>query len=561
MPRAIATCCPRVRHPTIGAAQYGVHVMVTRRQRCFICGPLLLIFFVLSQANAATLGSGGVLYASHAKFQQIAAAALAWAKGHPKSPDSPRLLFRVVMAATVRGDDPQDLNIAQRRLVLEFPDSNEARYFLANIPDSSAYRAVVTMLLRWFTYHPNQRNSRIIDGVIRSGLQRFSIGAVYKNTFQNALLCYLVTHEAGDTEVADEMLGATEPSSSDGEYPKKLAGDEVREVVVDGVMTPLAKFRLLGRLGQAEPTYLLERYYLHCMPAAVRSSKKLLKLHAEELILNGHFQRALALLIGSSRHKSNAHVEFLRIYCYAVLGHPGRAAKAAKQLAADFPKSPWEPDALELAKLAADQRVADGQVAGSVLQFLHAMGNNVRGYEIRAMLNGKRKTAWRFYGGVAGRAGNIQVRKNGDVVAAIAWNPRALRLFNPGAKRTFRILLGLAGKASPSDISPSSYLADVLSNLGTSELDAKGIVARYLPASLRTYAGAMGLFQKARRFGVFFTEQRDQGGKTSFEVVIAGISNPKWIEISATLEHGHPLLILQREICSRKMGALAEENM
>ncbi len=518
--------------------------MVTRWQRYFLCGPLLLIFFVLSQANAVTFGSGGVLYVSHAKFQQIAAAALTWAKGHPKSPDSPRLLFRVLMAATVRGDDPQDLNIAQRRLVLEFPDSNEARYFLANIPDSNAYRAVVTMLLRWFTYHPNKRNSRIIDGVIRSGLQRFSIDAVSVNLSQNLLLCYLVTHKAGDSEVANEMLGATEPSSSDGEYPTRLATDEIRELVIDRTMTPMEKLEALNQLSRSNSTYLLERYYLHLLPAAVRSSKKLLKLHAEELILNGHFQRALALLVGSSRHKSNARVEFLRIYCDAVLGRPNRAAKEAKQLAADFPKSRWEPDALELAKLAASQSAAERQVVSQVLHLLHAVGNNVRGYELRATLNGEHKTSWQFYAGVAGRAGNIQVRKNGDVVAAIAWNPRSLRLFNPSAKRTFRIPLGLAGHASPSDISPSSYLADVLSNLGTSELDAKGIVARYLPASLKTYAGAMGLFQQARRFGVFFSKQRDQGGKTSFEVVIAGISNPKWIKISATLEHGHPLLTL-----------------
>ncbi len=518
--------------------------MVTRRQRCFIFGLLLLMFSGLPKVSAATFDSSNALYISHAKFQKIATAALAWAKGHPQSPDSPRLLFRVVMAATVRGDDPRDLSIAQRRLILDFPGSNEARYFLANIPGSKAYRAVVTSLLRWFTYHPKKRNAHIIDGVIRSGLQHFGIDAVSVNFSQNALLCYLVTHEAGDTEVANEMLGATEPSSSDGKYPKKLAGDEIREVVVDGTMTPLAKFRLLGRLGQTEPTYLLERYYLHCMPAAVRSSKKLLKLHAEELILNGHFRRALALLTGSSRHESSANVEFLRIYCYAVLGHPGRAAKAAKQLAADFPKSPWEHDALKLAKLAAGQSAAEGQVVSQVLQLLHAVGNNVRGYELRATLNGKHKTAWRFYGGVAGRAGNIQIRKNGDVVAAIAWNSRAVRLFNPSAKRTFRLPVGLAGRASAGDSSPSADLARVLSALGTSELDAKGILARYLPASLKTYAGTMQFFHQARRFGVFFTQQRDQGEKTSFGVVIAGISNPKWMEVSATLNRTHHLLKL-----------------
>ena len=518
--------------------------MVTRRQRCFIFGSLLLVFFGLPSVNAATFDSANVLYISHSKFQTIATAALAWAKRHPQSPDSPRLLFRVLMAATVRGDEPRDLSIAQRRLILDFPGSNEARYLLSNIPSSKAYRAVVTSLLRWFTYHPKKRNARIIDGVIRSGLQRFGIDAVYKNTFQNALLCYLVTHEAGDTEVANEMLGATEPSSSDGKYPNKLAGDEIREVVVDGVMTPFAKFRLLGRLGRTEPTYLLERYYLHCMPTAVRSSKKLLKLHAEELVLNGHFRRALALLAGSSRQTSNAHVEFLRIYCYAVLGRPNRAAKAAKQLAADFPKSPWEPDALELAKLAASQSAAERQVVSQVLQILHAVGNNVRGYELRATLNGEHKTSWQFYAGVAGRAGNIQIRKNGDVVAAIAWNSRALRLFNPSAKRTFRMPVGLAGRASAGDISPSAYLAGVLSDLGTSELDAKGILTRYLPASLKTYAGAMQFFYQARRFGVFFTQQRDQGERASFGVVIAGISNPKWTEVSATLNRTHHLLKL-----------------
>ncbi|MGC9261713.1 MAG: hypothetical protein ACP5I8_16745, partial [Phycisphaerae bacterium] len=324
----------------------------------------------------------------------------------------------------------------------------------------------------------------------------------------------------------------------------RLVRDEIREVVIDRTMTPMEKLEALNQLSRSNSTYLLERYYLHLLPAAVRSSKKLLKIHAEELILNGHFRRALAVLAGHIRQESDAHVELLRVYCDAVLGRPGRATSAAEQLKADFPKSPWGPDALELAKLAADQRVADGQVASNVLQFLHAMGNSVRGYEIRATLNGKQKSTWRFYGGVAGRAGNIQVRKNGDVVAAIAWNPRALRLFNPSAKRTFRIPLGLAGQASAADISPSTDLAGVLSVLGTSELDAKGILARYLPASLRTYVGAMGLFQQARRFGVFFSKQRDQGGKTSFGVVIAGISNPKWIEISATLEHRHPLLTL-----------------
>ncbi len=528
--------------------------MVTRWQRCFIFGSLLLVFFGLPKASAATFGSASALYISHSKFQKIASAALAWAKKHPQSANSPRLLFRVLMAATVRGDDPQDLSIAQRRLILDFPGSNEARYFLANIagPHSgpispsrgAAYRAVVSSLLRWFTYHPEKRYAGIIDGVVRSGLARFGIHAVYKNTFENALLCYLVTHEAGDTEVANEMLGATEPSSSDGKYPKALAGDEIREVVVDGVMTPLAKFRLLGRLGRTKPTFLLERYYLHCMPAAVRSSKKLLKLHAEELILNGHFRRALDLLAGSRQQKSNAHVEFFFVYCDAVLGRPNRAARAAKQLAADFPKSPWEPDALKLAKLAAGQSAAERQIVSQVLQLLHAVGNDVRGYELRATTNGEHKTSWQFYAGVAGRAGNIQIRKNGDVVAAIAWNPRALRLFNPSAKSTFRMPVGLAGRASAGDISPSADLAEALSDLGTSEFDAKGILARYLPASLKTYAGAMQFFHQARRFGVFFTKQRDQGERASFGLVIAGISNPKWMEVSATLNRTQHLLTL-----------------
>ena len=528
--------------------------MVTRWQRCFIFGLLLLVFFGLPKASAATFGSASALYISHSKFQKIASAALAWAKKHPQSANSPRLLFRVLMAATVRGDDPQDLSIAQRRLILDFPGSNEARYFLANIPgpragpisppSGAAYRAVVSSLLRWFTYHPEKRYARIIGGVVRSGLSRFGIHAVYKNTFQDALLCYLATHKAGDTQVADEMLGATEPSSSDGKYPKALAGDEIREVVVDRAMTPLAKFRLLGRLGQTEPTYLLERYYLHCMPAALRSSKKLLKRHAEELILNGHFRRALDLLAGSRHEESNAHVEFFFVYCDAVLGRPNRAARAAKQLAAHFPKSPWEPDALKLAKLAAGQSAAERQIVSQVLQLLHAVGNDVRGYELRATTNGEHKTSWQFYAGVAGRAGNIQVRKNGRVVAAIAWNPRALRLFNPSAKSTFRMPVGLAGRASAGDISPSADLAEALSDLGTSEFDAKGILARYLPASLKTYAGAMQFFQQARRFGVFFTKQRDQGERASFGLVIAGISNPKWMEISATLNRTHHLLKL-----------------
>ncbi len=524
--------------------------MITRRHLGAICCFLLLGLAAPCSAQATEPESAGSLYLSKAKFHKLAAAALAWAGKHPHSPDSPRLLLRVIMAAKVRGDDPTDLGTAERQMLLDFPDSTEARYFLAGISDTTTpggkrYRQLVTALLQWFTYHPNMKNCKALDGVIRNGLRRFGIKAVYNNNYQDALLCYLVAHRAGDNPVANEMLGATEPSSSDWKSPKAVASAEVREVVIERGATAIQRLGLLERLAQNEPASLLERYYLHLIPAAERSRGQILQIHVEELILNGHYRRALALLASHHRATPNAHLEFLPVYCDAVLGRSDQAAVAAKRLRTDFPKSAWTRDASELTRVVAEQDAAEGQVAGQILQFLHWAGDNVRDCEFRAALRASPKMRWRFYAGLAGSTGNIEVWENGILSAALAWDPKAIRLFDSQARRSFQMPVGATPPIDTTGVSPAAKIAGFLAAVGTPELSARGLLAQYAPAWLKTYAGAMRVFHDAHRHGVFFTRRRAHGSKTSVGLLFAGISTPKWIRVSAAIDSANHALTLK----------------
>ncbi len=522
--------------------------MMNRRKFCAICGFLLLIgFSFLNKTEATNIRSADVLYLSHAKFLKLAAAALAWVEKHPNSPESPHLLFQVIMSATVRGDDQSDLKAARRQLLLDFPDSTESHYFLARIPSprsttvaspsAKAYRATVSDLLAWYTRHPTRKNAKAIDGVIRSGLQRFAIRAARANDSQYAMLCYLVAHAAGDTTVANEMIGATEPTKDAENSAEALATAEIREVVIDNDMPTLQKLKDLDILGQSGSTSLLVRYYLHRLPPGEQSSSQIIAIRASDLTECHHFHRALVVIAAAAKRGIQTdRLAFLQVYCKAVLGKVRGAQAAAQAMQAAYPKSRWTVVALELARLAATQDVAEIQLVNAALRYAHWAGKHINGCELRATFKPASNSFWTAYAGIAGHHGEMQISRNGSMIAGVAWNRHIIRLLDPKANCTVIMPMSQKVGSSAHHTAPDTKIADILESLGSADLSARGLLSRYTPTWMKTYAGAMRIFAIMHKNGCFIAPLPSRHGSEACELVVANLFHPELLRISVTFD-------------------------
>ncbi len=510
----------------------------------------LPVFFVAAVALRSGLCAAtpkplatDALVISRAKFTQLVDAALAWVSRHPASPQSPRLLARVIMAASVRGDDGSQLMVAQRRLLTCFPLSLESRYWLAMTPSAKAYRTATSEMLYWYGSKPDRRRALAVDHLLRVGLRRFALAGIYKGQFSNAMLCYLAARQAGDAAVADEMLGCTEPSSADKKYAAATAEDEIRELVLNqgiSAQRKLTYLSLLGRYGAVSP---LQHYYLHRLPPALRHSAQGLRIEARVLVFRKHFKRALALLAqAQAHHHHNARAEFMQTYCNAVLGRAGPAASAAARLRRDFPQSRWLAEASQLAKVAAAAPTADMQLTRFLLTRLHWAGRKLTGMQIQAAFTPATGAPWHGYCGVANGQLTMQIWHHGHVAAALASNHGTSRIFDPRQGKTF--VFRQAAKVPATSASPNAaaslptQLANILATLGSRELSARGLLNQYLPASLKTYVGVQTLFKLLHENGGFVLPATRRGDAITYAIIFAGIDKPGLKRIAVTVRRG-----------------------
>ncbi len=480
---------------------------------------------------------------SRAKFTHIADAAIAWAKHHPTAPQSPRLLARVIMAASVRADDGSQLMVAARRLLTDFPQSIEARYSLAATPTAKAYRLLVSKMLYWYGSRPDLRRATAVDHLLRVGLRRFALPGIYKGQFVDAMLCFLAARQADDAAVADEMLGCTEPSPADKKNMSVTAADEIRELVTSRNMTASQKLADLSVLGRRSASVvLLEHYYLHRMSPALRRSPRCLRIRAQVLVSRDNFRRALVVLAHAQAKSHNAKAELMQVYCNAVLDRAGPAAAAAMQLRRDFPQSRWLTEACELAKLAAAEPVADRQLTRFLLARLQWAGRKLTGMQIHATLKPTSGTPWKGYWGVSDGHLAVQVWHKGSVDAALASNHGTSRIFDPRRKKTFVLPPATTGEmpaASPNPVaSPPAEVSDLLATLGSRELSARGLVNEYVPARLKTYLGVQELFKLLHYKGGFVVPPARNGTAITYAIVFAGIDKPGLWRITAKVRRG-----------------------